>query len=276
MAYLKIIRPLNCVFVALTVTFGAFFKNQLLFSMTVGAAMLSAVFIAAGGYVINDYYDIEIDRINKPKRVLPTGKMSPGTAYLFAWIMFALGLGISYFTKNNYCSLIAVFNIIVLYLYAKNFKKSLLLGNFMVAYAAASTFIYGGLALNNLKNSIVIAVFAFIYTLLRELIKDMEDIDGDRRSQAQTLPVKIGNKNTLVLTLIPLVLILAFSIYLFLIDYFSKVTFILFIGLILLPLLVFFFYVFPGKIKKKLAQVSIAMKIDMFVLLILLWLSWYY
>ena len=96
MSFFKIIRPFNCFFVALTVFAGAYYLRVIDQFQQVFFAMLSATFIAAAGYVINDFFDIPIDKINKPKRILPSGKMQPKIAYLYAVLLFVIGILLSF------------------------------------------------------------------------------------------------------------------------------------------------------------------------------------
>nr|MBC8384444.1 UbiA family prenyltransferase [Candidatus Cloacimonadota bacterium] len=174
MSFLKIIRPFNCLFVAITVFFGASYHNNSITFSPVIFAILSAGLIAAAGYVINDFFDLKIDLVNKPSRILPSGRMNPKTAYLFSIALFLIGIFVSLFTRNRFCIAIAFINSLILFYYAKSLKSKLFVGNIVVSYAAASTFIFGGFSSGNFKNSLIIAVFAFLYTLIREMIKDAE------------------------------------------------------------------------------------------------------
>ena len=123
MPFIKIVRPINCLFVILSVFFGAIYQSSITNVYPIIFAALSAAFIAAAGYVINDFFDIPIDIINKPDRILPSGKISPKTAYLFSILLFMLGISASYLTKNFYCIVIATVNSLLLFTYAKTLKK---------------------------------------------------------------------------------------------------------------------------------------------------------
>lgn len=273
MPYLKIIRPFNCFFVALCVLFGALFNSEQANLTAIIASALSAAFIAAGGYVINDYFDLQIDLINKPDRVLPSGKMTSRSAFFYAVSLFALGLIISIFTQNIYCLMIAFLNSLVLYLYASKFKKSCCLGNLLVAYAAASCFIYGGFANANLTNSLVIASFAFLYTLMREFVKDAEDIEGDQKIGARTLAVIAGRRAIIFISLLPaLLLIILIQVY-FLKQLLSHFSLLALNGLVTMPLIGFFFYLYRKTDKSSFARISSFFKIDMLVLLIIIWIG---
>ncbi len=267
MPFFKIIRPFNCLFVAITVIFGAYYKSSGISYDPVFFAVLSAFMIAAGGYVINDFFDHKIDLINKPKRMLPSGRMKPKIALNFAVILLITGILSSFFTAIFFCILIAVSNSLLLFFYAKYFKKKILLGNLVVSWAAASTFLFGGFSNHNLKNSLVITIFAFLYTFARELIKDAEDIEGDRRSAANTLAVKFGSKKTVLSSLFPILLIISLILLLFLKQELSLQTFLLLNLTGSLPLIFFIFFLWNNCSQKNFSRISIWMKIDMLILL---------
>lgn len=273
MSFIKILRPFNCLFVMLCVFFGAFYQAPLILSTNVLFAMLTAAFIAGAGYVINDFFDLPIDKINRPDRVLPSGKISPQIAYLYGVFLFIMGILISFLTANLTCIALAIVNSLVLFYYAKTFKQSFLAGNLLVAYAAASTFVYGGIIANNLRYSLVVAIFAFIYTMIREMIKDIEDIPGDAKLGAHTFALRKGKFATIKLSLIFTFLILAYSIFLLTQIYISLLVFILLIILVISPLSILLFKILPENNDINLNKIQRFMKLDMFVLLIILWMD---
>ena len=273
MPFLKIIRPFNCLFVILSVFFGAYYQSSISNIFPVIFAALSASLIAAAGYVINDFFDIPIDIINRPDRILPSGKISPKTAYIFSIMLFILGITASYLTQNFYCVIIAIVNSIFLFSYAKTFKMSFLTGNILVAYTTASTFLFGGLCNDNVKNSMIIVIFAFLYTFIREIVKDGEDIEGDIKLGAKTLAVKIGRKNIAIVSIFPTFAIIIYSIFLFT----EKIIFLkVFLALTLgvsVPLIILIIYILRKSEIKRFANTSSLMKINMLMLLIILWVG---
>lgn len=271
MAYLKILRPFNCLFVAICVAFGIFFRNLTLQSYYVFFAILSATIIAGAGYVINDFFDLPIDSVNKPNRVLPSGKIKPKSAYLYAIVLFIIGIILSFLTRNKYCIAIAIINSVMLFFYAKTFKMNFLIGNLVVAYAAGSTFIFGGLSSNNFTNSLIIAIYAFLYTLMREFIKDAEDIEGDIKFNANTLAIKLGRENTIFTSILPVAFIIVFTIYLFFSEFILLSTFVLMNVFVSIPLIFFIIFLSKKISTKKLSLISGWMKIDMLILLVILW-----
>ncbi len=273
MSFIKIIRPFNCLFVILSVYFGAYYQSSNSNIYPIIFAALSASLIAAAGYVINDFFDIPIDIINRPNRILPSGKITPKIAYMFSVMLFMLGITASFLTQNFYCVIIAVVNSILLFSYAKMFKMSFLTGNILVSYTTASTFLFGGLCNNNVKNSMIIVIFAFLYTFIREIVKDGEDIEGDIKLDAKTLAVKIGRKNIAVVSAFPALAIILYTIFLFTKNIIElKVFLALSVG-VSLPLIILIIYILRKSEIKRFANASFLMKMNMLMLLIILWVG---
>ena len=270
MPFLKIIRPVNGLFTVLCVFFGAFYLKNITFSMPIFFAALSAFFISTAGYVINDFFDIEIDMINRPDRILPSKQISPKVAYIYAVILFVLGLLASVLTQNKFCILIAFINTILLFYYAKYFKKTFLLGNVIVAFAAGSTFIFGALANSNLLFGTIPAFFAFLYTLIRELIKDAEDVDGDKKLNAKTIPVLLGKVAAIYFSIIPFAIMLWLSTYYNSRQIFPIHTVIAMNILVNIPFTYYLIKLRFNLAKEQFSKTSKFIKFDMLILLLVL------
>ena len=133
--------------------------------------------ITAAGNVINDFFDAEIDAINRPDRPIPSGAVSRGAARGFAITLFLAGILVSFFT-NPLCIGIAIFNVVLLIAYAAKLKSTPFIGNIVVAYLSASIFLFGG-ALNGFDGMvriIPVAAITFFAMVSRELLKDAEDV----------------------------------------------------------------------------------------------------
>ena len=156
-------------------------------------ACFSGSFITIAANAINDYYDLDIDKINRPYRPLPKELLTPNDALVFSLVCFGFGIFISFFI-NSTAVVISILFSILLFLYSFHFKRTVLVGNFIVSLATAFAFIYGGLAVNRLGQSLFPATFAFLMHFGREIIKDMEDAEGDKQNHAQTLPIQHGFK----------------------------------------------------------------------------------
>lgn len=192
--------------------------------------VFSTVCIAAGGYIINNIFDVETDTENKPENVVVGKFISETKAYNFYIGFTVIGVAIGFYLSNviDKPSFASLFIIIAatLYFYATNLKQSLLMGNFIVALLLSFSVIIIGIfdlfPITNEENRPVMgllfgilldyAIFAFIINFIREIVKDLQDMDGDSNQGMNTLPIFFGTKNTIKLvfglSFIPVILIL--------------------------------------------------------------------
>ncbi|MDD4126932.1 MAG: geranylgeranylglycerol-phosphate geranylgeranyltransferase [Methanomicrobium sp.] len=194
--YLNIIRPVNSIVAGFAVLLGIIIaKGMIPYESLIMIPLVAA--ITAAGNVINDYCDREIDAVNRPKRPIPSGAVSPKGAIIFSAALFLIGILISIFI-NSLCLGIAVFNSFLLVIYAKKLKIMPLIGNIAVSYLSASIFLFGGafFGFDGLYQNTVVFFITFFAMLSRELLKDAEDIKGDMEGGAKTLPILIGVKKT--------------------------------------------------------------------------------
>ena len=162
-----------------------------------GAVLLfSSVFLITGaGNAINDYFDADIDAINKPMRPIPSGRVSRNAALYLSLLLFGLGIALAH-TINIICFAIALANSLMLIVYARNLKRTALAGNISVGYLTGSTFLYGGalFEIPGLVRMSGLFALAMLATIAREIAKDIEDIDGDSAMGLDTLPIRIGSR----------------------------------------------------------------------------------
>jgi len=190
-AIFLIIRPVNAFIGALSVALGIILAKPATWTSQATLAMISAVSILAGANVINDYFDLEIDRINRPQRILPSGRMTRRGALLLAIILFATGNFFSIFASTRLFGLTAL-TTSLLFWYSAVLKKQPLSGNLVVSFVSGVTFVYGALAGGSWQAGIAPGVFAFLFHFGREIIKDIEDRPGDSQDGARTLPIVYG------------------------------------------------------------------------------------
>jgi geranylgeranylglycerol-phosphate geranylgeranyltransferase len=209
--FFKLTRPTNSVVAGLAAIVAYLIDTGTIIPETLLLFSIVALITAAGN-VINDFFDAEIDAINRPDRSIPSGAVIRGAARGFAVMLFLAGILLSFFT-NSLCIGITILNSLILIAYAAKLKSTPLSGNIAVAYLSASIFLFGG-ALNGwdgLIRILPIAVITFFAMLSRELLKDAEDVEGDRAGGADTVPLRIGIKKTSELALITTVLAVAAS-----------------------------------------------------------------
>ncbi len=190
--WIRIVRPINVLFtfavVVVIITMIA--PANVVTPATLWAA-LSAALIGAGGNVINDVCDLEIDRINRPDRVLVQNNMTTAQATGWASVLFCTGILISLQLgwENTSVAILAAGGLVG---YSVWLKRTPLWGNLTVSFFSGLTFLYGGLAVAAPQAALFPAGFAFFIHLARELIKDMEDLEGDKRQDARTFPIVFG------------------------------------------------------------------------------------
>jgi 4-hydroxybenzoate polyprenyltransferase len=196
---------------------------------------ISTILIASAGYIINDYYDVKIDTINKPDRIVVGKFMSRRTAMKLHSVLNLLGIGFGFCVNWKVGSICLIISFL-LWLYSVSFKKLPLIGNLVVAILTAASLLLLLFYYN--KNTILIiayAQFAFYISLIREIIKDMEDMKGDTAFGCRTLPILFGLRKTKSILFI---LILCFVISLIVLgNSISLPILIYFIPFIFLPLL---------------------------------------
>jgi geranylgeranylglycerol-phosphate geranylgeranyltransferase len=188
---LALARPLNVLISLLSVGLAAFLCNGQPPWARVFLAALAAALIAAAANSINDFFDIDIDAINKPRRPLPSGRVSIFAALIFYGFCNLLALLLATFV-NKSSFWIVWFSALLLFLYSARLKGTVLWGNLTVSLVTGLAFLFGGVAVGSWKNALIPAGFAFLMHLGREIIKDLEDVKGDRAGRAQTLPVVHG------------------------------------------------------------------------------------
>ena len=157
---------------------------------------VSTVLIAAGGYVINDYYDVKIDLINKPERVVIGKSITRRYALLIHTLLSLTGVGIGFLLSWK-IGLVNAGCAFLLWLYSNALKRLSFIGNFTVALLTGlSIFIVNVLYPPWSVLTCIYALFAFFITLVREIIKDLEDLKGDDTFGCRTLPIVYGIRKT--------------------------------------------------------------------------------
>lgn len=184
--------------------------------------LFGIVCMAAAGYVINDYLDVKVDQINKPNRVVIGRYFTENQSITMYWILNTIALGLIFFVCYSYAltDLFFIFLLVsgLLWFYSTTYQHIWLVGNVLVALVVGVLLflscmidvillnrIYMNVLLENGKNINYLAYwilsfsgFAFLYTLIRELIKDMEDVEGDISAGSRTFPIVFGVQKTKV------------------------------------------------------------------------------
>ena len=194
----RLIRPTNLVILMLAVMLGALlaagpsvFAAGQLHALLLAA--VSAALIAAAGNAINDVHDLAADRVNRPSRPLPSGVLTPAAARTIWAACSALGILLA-LTLSFAHVVLAAACAAMLWVYSRSFQRTVLAGNVVVSLATAAALVYGAL-LEGLPAPVFAgAGFAFGSTLAREMVKDVEDVAGDRSEGVATLAVRYGDR----------------------------------------------------------------------------------
>ncbi len=244
--------------------------------------VLATVMIAAGGYIINNIMDQSTDNDNKPHQVVVGKSISETQAYNIYFFVNVLGVGSGFYLSNviEKPGFAAIFIVIsaTLYLYATSLKQMLLIGNFVVALLLAFSVIIIGvfdlLPAINPENKIAMAelfsilldyaIFAFVINFIREIVKDLEDVNGDYNQGMNTLPIALGIQRTskivLGLSMIPLVMVVFYiKTYIFANDLYTATIYALIF--IVAPLIYFAVKMADAKKSQDFHHLSMVLKL---------------
>jgi geranylgeranylglycerol-phosphate geranylgeranyltransferase len=226
----------------------------------------------AGSNTINDYFDLEIDRVNRPDRPLAAGKLTPQQAWNIAWIEFSVGLLLSLFI-NLTAFLIALIVSCIIFLYSFRLKRRPLIGNLAVSFSTAMAFVYGGAAVNRPGETFIPAVLAFFFHFGREIIKDLQDQEGDARGEARTFPLVFGEMASVKLTTM-IFLILSIILFIPFISGWYGIAYFIVIVLGVYPVVFYvIFSMWKNRSPKNLGFLSNLLKADMLIGLLAIYLG---
>ena len=168
----------------------------------------SVFFISAAALIINDYFDLETDKINAPERPLPSGLVTKQEVVILFCAVTLLGW-IAAYLINIQTFWVALFVWVIGFLYNWRLKKAGLLGNLMVSFSVGMTFIFGGVGVGRPFEKVVwlFAVLAFLINLGEEIAADAMDMEGDRKTGSRSLPVMIGREAALKVSAITFLLV---------------------------------------------------------------------
>ncbi|MCX6815232.1 MAG: UbiA family prenyltransferase [Candidatus Aenigmarchaeota archaeon] len=191
--YLSIIRPVNGIMSAIAVYIAAVVAGSTIVpNFIVLMGMLVVFLINSGGMIVNDIFDADIDKINKPKRPIPSGKIRKTSAWIYAVVLFIVGNFLAYHYISQTAFYIALLATFLLCAYAAKLKQIMIAGHLTISLLVGLTFIYGGLIMGNYYSVVVLALLAFLSNVGREIYKTIEDTLGDRQEHVTTLPIKYG------------------------------------------------------------------------------------
>jgi len=255
--------------------------------------ILSILFIAAAGYVINDIMDQDTDAINKPNQVIIGKMITENQGYTIYVTLNCIGVGLGFWVSNlvdkGGLSTLFIFSAAALYFYATSLKQMLLLGNLTVAFLAALSLLLVGIfnlypILNETNFSSIQVLFGIIFDysivmfwihFCREISKDIEDMEGDKAQEMKTLPIVLGIKKTVLL--LTVLLIILFGLILKYI-YSNLMAFELYGAALYVlifiegPLVLSGIYLWKAESKKEFKQISTLLKWLLFFGILSVWI----
>ena len=270
--YLLLTRPLNSVIAVISIFMGGFVTGTVRPVVNLILAAVSGTLISAGANSVNDVFDLEIDRINKPQRPLPAGMVSPNKAYVFSIILLLTGPVIGFFI-NVPCFLIASGSSILVYLYSFRLKRTVLWGNLTVALIVGLAFVYGGVAVGRVGRALTVGIIALLFTLGREIIKDVEDMKGDRSQGVVTLPIRYGINAAMIFTTCVLLLLIVVTWIPYIFHIFSDLYFYVVVVGVDFVLIYVVISMWQNHKSRNMKRLSILMKADMFIGLLAVYLG---
>jgi len=192
LALYKLARPFNGLTGAMAVFLGGYVAGTGEW-VSVALAALVTFLLTGAGNAWNDYLDVDIDKINQPQRVLPSGLISPKTAWIFSLILTGTGLFFAAFIGLA-AFFVAFLVSIALYLYSWKLKSTVLMGNATVAAISALSVVFGGVAAGNVLPTLLLAAIIGVAILGREVLKTLADYEGDLKLRCKTVSTAWGRR----------------------------------------------------------------------------------
>jgi 4-hydroxybenzoate polyprenyltransferase len=308
-AFFRLIRYPNLFFIALTqslfyicIVLPSFHHVGADPTLTVEGLLIlisASIAIAAGGYIINDYFDLNIDRVNKPEKLVIENMIKRRWAILWHLGLSIAGILLSVVLSlrigNPFPAIFNFFTVILLWFYSTTFKKQLLVGNVLISLLTGWVVLVLYISVNDLhiyppgtpgftaitriyKFAVLYGGFAFIISLIREVIKDMEDIEGDAKYQCKTMPVVWGIPSSKVFVAVWLIVltgtVVVLEIYALQLLWWWSVAY----GFIFIvfPLLLILRKLFPAVNAEHFHDLSTMVKLVMLTgILSMLFIKWY-
>lgn len=291
--FLQLIRWPNLAFIALTqflVVYSVLnpvFKNSPLKPNVSGWNFvligLSSILIAAAGYIINDYFDLNIDQVNKPTKIVVEKIIPRRWAILWHSLFSVIAILIGFYVDySSHIFLLGISNticVLLLFVYSSTFKRKLLIGNVIISLLTAWVILvicwceynhlvrlHNGLAAEKILRIIFLyAGFAFVVSLIREVVKDMEDVEGDRKFNCNTMPIAWGMNASKVFVGVWIIVLIAtlfvVQLYALRLEWWWSVLYCSL--LIITPLIVTFLKLYQAKSSSDYHKISSLIKLVM-------------
>ena len=214
---LKLTRIEHSIMLVIAVLSGEFLSLGKLPNITILLlSLITPIFISMASFAINDYFDVDVDKLNKKNRPLVTGELSKSSAVYITIICLIIGVMASFFI-NEYAFFIAIIFGVLAMLYSYKLKELFLLGNLYIGFSMAIPFIYGNFVVSNILgfNIVIVSSMIFISGVAREIHGTIRDYEGDRKRKVLSLPHLIGIIPSAIVAAILYFVAIATSIFIF-------------------------------------------------------------
>jgi geranylgeranylglycerol-phosphate geranylgeranyltransferase len=264
---LSLIRAVNCLIAAAGVMVGAYLTHSPVMTPGVLFATVAVFLVCAGGNALNDLCDVEIDRISHPERVLVRGKLGRPAAISLIVALPVIGLVFAAITNSTVLTM-GVIGVWLTLSYDLWLKRVPGLGNLMVACLAGLTFLVGGAAADPSRwtafpGPLVPAILALFFHLIREIVKDIEDMEGDQRAGIRSLPARIGVDRAVRVAVGLLIGLMVLTYVPYHLKWYGPIYLVIGLGLAEGPSLVLVSALLRSRVPRLLKGASISLKIGM-------------
>ncbi len=272
-AYIRMMRPLNLFQGAIALLVAGTLMNQFP-DWTVLLLAVGIVWSYTGaGNALNDFYDAEIDKINRPGRPIPQGLISKRNALLFSIVLFVIGTLWAIPLRSLELVIILVTALLFLITYSMFFKMRPLLGNAVVSFILGMTFLFAASVYGDIRKGVPPFILAFGFNLIREIVKDMQDVEGDSAQGARTLPLRYGiDIARRMVYLFTFVLMLGCLVP-YMLNIYGKYYLLTLIIAVEIPLIYFLYSLHSDNSAKNCARLSSFLKGDIFFGLLAIFLG---
>lgn len=248
---IKLIRLHNCIMAGIGVWLGGYLVGADIGGIKIFFASLAAVLVCGGGNALNDYLDIESDKINHPKRPLPGGKLPPSMAILIT-LVFNIAAIVSAAMVNIVVLIIVLISVLLLVIYNFKLKNLPMIGNLAISLLGGMTFIVGGLTVDSfsifvLPRVMVPALFACLFHLGRELLKDIADFEGDVVTECQTMASVVSRQSVMMIISIIYIVLILLTLIPIVLSWYSPIYGYIAVGLVDIPVIFVLIYLWLGR-----------------------------
>ncbi|MCK4689394.1 MAG: geranylgeranylglycerol-phosphate geranylgeranyltransferase [Candidatus Marinimicrobia bacterium] len=272
-AYIRLMRPLNLLQGAIAILVCATLMEQFPIWWKILLTIAVVWVCTGGGNALNDYCDSEIDKINRPKRPIPMGLVSKKGALIFSTLLFISSLLFAIPIWDLQVAIVLGIALLFLITYSLFFKMRVFVGNLIVSLILGMAFLFGTIIFGDILKGIVPFLLAFAFTLIREMVKDMQDVEGDRALGVNTLPMKYGINTSKHLVTIFTFLLMIGAIFPYILNVYGKFYLITVIFTVEIPLLYVIFSIQRDTSATNCSLISSVLKADIFFGLLAIYLG---